>query len=124
MSTNGITVAVKTKYLLQQSKPDEDQFAFAYHITIHNQSDSPAQLLGRHWIITDANEAKQEVRGAGVVGEQPLIAPGESYQYSSGVILDTPIGTMQGCYKMRDDAGCEFDADIKPFLLSTPHAVN
>ena len=124
MSANGITVAVKTKYLLQQSKPDEDQFAFAYHITIHNQSDSPTQLLGRHWIITDANEAKQEVRGAGVVGEQPLIAPGECYQYTRGVILDTPIGTMQGCYKMRDDAGCEFDADIKPFLLSTPHAVN
>ncbi|MDC1210705.1 Co2+/Mg2+ efflux protein ApaG [Porticoccaceae bacterium] len=124
MSANGITVAVKTKYLLQQSKPDEDQFAFAYHITIHNQSDSPTKLLGRHWIITDANEAKQEVRGAGVVGEQPLIAPGESYQYSSGVVLDTPIGTMQGSYKMRNDAGREFDAAIAPFLLSTPHAVN
>ena len=124
MSLEAITVKVKTEYLPQQSKPDQAQFAFAYHITIHNQSDIPAQLLGRHWIITDANETKQEVRGAGVVGEQPLISPGQSYKYSSGVMLDTPIGTMQGCYKMCDDGGCEFDATIEPFLLSTPHAVN
>jgi|TARA_B110000977_G_scaffold31649_1_gene41934 ApaG protein len=124
MSVDAITVEVKTEYLLQQSKPDEAKFAFAYHITIHNQSEIPAQLLGRHWIITDANEAKQEVRGAGVIGEQPFIAPGQSYKYSSGVMLDTPIGTMEGCYKMRDDDGCEFDATIEPFLLSTPHAVN
>jgi ApaG protein len=124
MNVDAITVKVKTEYLLQQSKPDEAQFAFAYHITIHNQSDIAAQLLGRHWIITDANESKQEVRGAGVVGEQPMIGPGQSYKYSSGVMLDTPIGTMQGCYKMRDDEGCEFDATIEPFLLSTPPAVN
>jgi len=124
MSLEAITVKVKTEYLPQQSKPDQAQFAFAYHITIHNQSDIPAQLLGRHWIITDANDAKQEVRGAGVVGEQPLISPGQSYKYSSGVMLDTSIGTMQGCYKMRDDEGGEFDATIEPFLLSTPHAVN
>jgi ApaG protein len=124
MSLEAITVKVKTEYLPQKSKPDQAQFAFAYHITIHNQSDIPAQLLGRHWIITDANDAKQEVRGAGVVGEQPLISPGQSYKYSSGVMLDTPIGTMQGCYKMRDDEGGEFDATIEPFLLSTPHAVN
>ena len=124
MSLEAITVKVKTEYLPQQSKPDQAQFAFAYHITIHNQSDIPAQLLGRHWIITDANDAKQEVRGAGVVGEQPLISPGQSYKYSSGVMLDTPIGTMQGCYKMRVDEGGEFDATIEPFLLSTPHAVN
>jgi ApaG protein len=124
MSVEAITVSVKTEYLLQQSKPDEAKFAFAYHITIHNQSDIPAQLLGRHWIITDANEAKQEVRGAGVIGEQPLIAPGQSYKYSSGVMLDTPIGTMEGSYNMRDDKGCEFDATIEPFLLSIPHAVN
>lgn len=124
MSVDAITVEVKTEYLLQQSKPDEAKFAFAYHITIHNQSEIPAQLLGRHWIITDANEAKQEVRGAGVIGEQPFIAPGQSYKYSSGVMLDTPIGTMEGCYNMRDDKGCEFDATIEPFLLSIPHAVN
>ena len=124
MSVDAITVEVKTEYLLQQSKPDEAKFAFAYHITIHNQSEIPAQLLGRHWIITDANEAKQEVRGAGVIGEQPFIAPGQSYKYSSGVMLDTPIGTMEGSYNMRDDKGCEFDATIKPFLLSIPHAVN
>jgi len=124
MSVEAITVSVKTEYLLQQSKPDEAKFAFAYHITIHNQSDIRAQLLGRHWIITDANEAKQEVRGAGVIGEQPLIAPGQSYKYSSGVMLDTPIGTMEGSYNMRDDKGCEFDATIEPFLLSIPHAVN
>ena len=124
MSVDAITVEVKTEYLLQQSKPDEAKFAFAYHITIHNQSEIPAQLLGRHWIITDANEAKQEVRGAGVIGEQPFIAPGQSYKYSSGVMLDTPIGTMEGSYNMRDDKGCEFDATIEPFLLSIPHAVN
>ena len=124
MTAEHITVSVKTEYLSQQSKPDQDRFAFAYHITIHNQSNAPTKLLGRHWIITDANESKQEVRGIGVVGEQPVISAGESYQYSSGIVLETPIGTMHGCYKMLNEQGLEFEAPIKPFLLSTPHAVN
>jgi ApaG protein len=124
MSSQPITVDVTTEYLRQQSKPDEDRFAFAYHITIHNQSQVAAKLMSRHWVITDGNEAQQEVRGAGVIGEQPTISPGQSYQYSSGVILDTPIGTMHGSYTMLGDDGNEFDAPIKPFLLAIPHAVN
>ena len=119
-----IRVSVKTEYLPSESDEDNNRFVFAYTITVENHGSESAKLLSRHWIITDANEAKQEVRGAGVIGEQPFIAPGQSYKYSSGVMLDTPIGTMEGCYKMRDDDGCEFDATIEPFLLSTPHAVN
>jgi len=124
MNAEPIKVDVIAEYLSRQSRPDQGQYAFAYHITIQNQSDIPAKLLSRHWVITDGNESQQEVRGMGVIGEQPVIAAGESYQYSSGVVLDTPIGTMHGSYKMVDDYGHEFDAPIKPFLLSTPHAVN
>ena len=89
-----------------------------------HQGTGPAQLLSRHWIIVDANQERQEVRGDGVIGEQPLIEAGESYQYTSGVMLDTPIGTMQGSYQLVDDQGEHFEAQIKPFLLSTPHAVH
>jgi ApaG protein len=124
MIDQAITVSVDTEYLGQQAAPDEHRFAFAYHITIHNQSAEPAQLLARHWIITDSNEVEQVVRGMGVIGQQPLIGAGQSYQYSSGVVLDTPIGTMQGHYKMIDQQGESFEVPIKPFLLSTPNTVN
>ncbi len=123
-STQPIQVSVETEYLSGQSQPEEERFAFAYHITIENQGTGPAQLLSRHWIIVDANQERQEVRGDGVIGEQPLIEAGESYQYTSGVMLDTPIGTMQGSYQLVDDQGEHFEAQIKPFLLSTPHAVH
>ena len=124
MTERAITVSVNTEYLGQQSAPDDGRFAFAYHITIHNQSIESAQLLGRHWIITDSNQSAKEVRGMGVIGEQPLIGAGQSYQYTSGVVLDTPIGTMQGHYTMLDHQGQSFNVPIKPFLLSTPNTVN
>ena len=124
MTDQPIIVTIDTEYLSQESAPDKNYFVFAYQITIHNQSTAPAQLLGRHWIVTDSNEVKKVFRGMGVVGKQPLIGAGQSYQYSSGIVLDTPIGTMQGHYTMRDQQGQSFDVPIKPFLLSTPNAVN
>ena len=123
-STQPIKVTVETEYLLSQSQPEQDRFAFAYHITIQNLGPGAAQLLSRHWIIVDGNQERQEVRGDGVVGQQPLIPAGESYRYSSGVILDTPIGTMQGSYQLIDDKGEAFEAPIEPFLLSTPNSVH
>jgi|TARA_B110000977_G_scaffold36357_1_gene48773 ApaG protein len=125
-STNDpqITVSVTTEYLSMQSQPEDNRFAFAYHIRIENNGDEAAQLLRRHWIIVDANEERQEVRGEGVIGEQPLIQPGAVYQYSSGVVIETPVGTMQGSYHLVDLSGLAFDAPIEPFLLSTPLAVH
>lgn len=119
-----ITVKVDTEYLSQESEPENKRFVFAYQITIQNQGEAAAQLLGRHWIVTDANETKKVYRGMGVVGKQPLIGAGQSYQYSSGIVLDTPIGTMHGHYTMLDQQGQSFDVPIKPFLLSTPNTVN
>jgi len=119
-----IQVSVTTEYLAGQSQPEESRYAFAYHITIENCGSVPAQLLSRHWVIVDANQERQEVRGAGVIGEQPHIAPGDSFTYSSGVVLDTPVGTMQGSYQLVAENGAAFDAPIEPFLLSTPNAVH
>lgn len=117
-------ITVVTEYLPHQSKPGNQQYAFAYHISIANLGDEAAQLISRHWIITDGNESRQEVEGAGVVGEQPMISPGETYQYSSGVILETQVGTMSGTYHMVGASGTAFDAPIPVFLLATPHAVH
>lgn len=119
-----IQVSVVTEYIQQQSQPEQNRFAFAYHITIENQGNEPAKLLGRHWIIIDANQERKEVRGMGVIGEQPTIEPGACYKYTSGVVLKTPIGTMEGCYQLLNDNGDPFDAPIAPFLLSTPNAVH
>lgn len=124
MTGQPIIVTVESEYLSQQSEPDNSRFAFAYHITIHNLSAIQAQLLSRHWIITDSNEVKKVVRGMGVIGKQPLIEAGQAYHYSSAVVLDTPIGTMQGHYTMVDPLGEPFDVTIKPFLLATPNTVN
>jgi ApaG protein len=124
MMDQPITVKVDTEYLSQESEPENKRFVFAYQITIQNQGEAVAQLLGRHWIVTDANETKKIYRGMGVVGKQPLIGAGQSYQYSSGIVLDTPIGTMHGHYTMLDQQGQSFDVPIKPFLLSTPNTVN
>ena len=115
-----IRIAVETSYLEEQSEPKEGRYVFAYTITIRNEGDAAAKLLTRHWIITDANGKVQEMRGEGVVGEQPYLKPGQGFRYSSGAVLETPVGTMQGAYTMVDDAGARFDAPIPPFRLAMP----
>jgi ApaG protein len=115
-----IRIHVATQYVDDQSEPDIDRYVFAYTITIENLSDVPAQLLSRHWVITDANGKVQEVSGDGVVGEQPKLDPGETYRYSSGAVLETPVGAMQGSYRMHADDGGDFDAPIPPFTLAVP----
>jgi ApaG protein len=115
-----IKVEVSTDYVDDQSKPDEDRYVFAYTITIRNEGPIAAKLLNRHWIITDSNGKVQEVRGSGVVGEQPHLEPGEGFRYSSGAILETPVGSMQGSYEMVADDGERFLAQIAPFRLAMP----
>ncbi len=115
-----ISIHVATQYVDDQSEPDIDRYVFAYTITIENLSEFPAQLLSRHWVITDANGKVQEVSGDGVVGEQPRLAPGETYRYSSGAVLETPVGAMQGRYLMQADDGFDFYAPIPPFTLAVP----
>ena len=122
--TDGIRVRVQSHYQADQSSPREDRYVFTYTITISNEGVRPAQLRTRHWIITDGRGSVEEVRGDGVVGEQPRLAPGQSFQYTSGCELSTPIGTMHGTYRMwRDDGAC-FDAVIAPFSLTQPGALN
>lgn len=115
-----IRIDVETRYLLEQSDPREHRYVFAYTITIRNEGGLPATLLTRHWIITDANGAVKEVRGDGVVGEQPRLEPGQGFRYSSGAVLETPVGTMQGSYQMIDGEGRHFEAPIPPFRLAMP----
>jgi len=115
-----IRIQVVTSYIDEQSEPDAGRYVFAYTITISNDGDVPAQLISRHWIITDANGKVQEVSGDGVVGEQPRLEPGEEFRYSSGAVLETPVGAMQGLYRMRADNGVRFDAPIAPFTLAVP----
>lgn len=115
-----ISIRVATNYVDDQSEPDSDRYVFAYTITIKNLSNIPAQLISRHWVITDANGKVQEVSGDGVVGEQPKLSPGETFRYSSGAILETPVGAMQGSYRMQADDGAGFDAPIPPFTLAVP----
>jgi len=119
-----IRVRVETSYLAEQSDPGGERYVFSYTITIQNDGSEPAKLLRRHWIITDANGKVQEVRGDGVVGEQPHLAPGQGFRYSSGAILETPVGTMQGSYQMVTDQGHSFDAPIAPFRLAMPGILN
>jgi ApaG protein len=118
--TDGIRVRVQSHYLADQSSPPDDRYVFAYTITISNEGTSTAQLRTRHWIITDGRGTVEEVRGDGVVGEQPRLSPGQSFQYTSGCVLRTPIGTMQGTYRMWKDDGSYFDAQIAPFSLASP----
>jgi ApaG protein len=115
-----IKIQVATSYVDDESEPDSDRYVFAYTITISNGGDIAAQLISRHWIITDANGKVQEVNGDGVVGEQPLLNPGEEFRYSSGAVLETPVGAMQGLYRMEADGGVGFDALIAPFTLAVP----
>ena len=124
LSLYNIIVSVDTTYLESQSSSDDDRYVFAYTVTIQNNGEVPAKLLTRHWIITDSNGKTQEVRGDGVVGEQPHLKPGEGFQYTSGTMLETPVGTMHGSYQMQADDGTEFDAEIELFTLSAPRVLH
>ena len=127
MSESGkyeITVVPKATYVADQSDPSKDQYVFAYTITISNTGSVPAQLISRHWIITDANGKVLEVKGLGVVGQQPLLKPGESFEYTSGTHLETAVGTMHGTYQMIAEDGRQFDAPIPSFTLSVPRILH
>ncbi len=117
---NKIRVDVETSYVDEQSDPNDRRYVFSYTITIRNEGDVAARLLTRHWIITDANGKVQEAHGDGVVGEQPHLKPGQGFRYSSGAVLETPVGAMQGTYEMIDDDGQRFKAPIRPFRLAMP----
>ena len=117
-------VDVETNYIPEQSDPDHDRYVFSYTITIRNEGTVPAKLLSRHWIITNADGKVEEVKGEGVVGEQPHLKPGDGFRYTSGTVLETPVGSMQGSYQMIADDGVEFEAEIKPFTLATPNTLH
>lgn len=121
---HAIEVIVQTRFLPEQSTPEDGRFVFAYTIQIHNRGNMPARLISRHWLITDDNGKIQEVRGDGVVGEQPWLRPGEDFEYTSGAVLETALGTMQGSYQMLADDGTRFDASIAPFTLSIPRTLH
>jgi ApaG protein len=123
-SLNNIKVNVETRYLEEQSNPDDNYYVFAYTITIRNRGKQQAQLLTRHWVITDSNHKVQEVRGDGVVGEQPVLDPGEQFVYTSGTMIETSVGTMKGSYQMQAQDGSRFDATIDEFVLSTPRVLH
>ncbi len=115
-----IHVDVSTQYIEAQSDPSSDHYVFAYTITVRNDGRMAARLMTRHWVITDANGRVEEVRGKGVVGESPYIKPGEGFRYTSGAVLATPVGSMEGSYQMIADDGHGFDAPIAPFTLARP----
>ena len=121
---HSIEVSVRTVYVSAQSSPENNRYVFAYTITITNSGTVPSKLLTRHWIITDANEKIQEVRGEGVVGDQPYLVPGMSFEYTSGTILETSVGVMRGTYQMVADDGTRFDAEIPAFTLSVPRTLH
>lgn len=115
-----INVEVETSYLPDQSDPDDGRYAFSYTITVRNDGDEAARLMQRHWLITDANGKTEEVHGDGVLGQQPHLKPGQGFRYSSGTVLETPVGAMEGRYEMVGDDGTRFDAPIPVFRLSMP----
>jgi len=122
--TQQINVGVETTYIDDQSNPDDNRYVFAYTITISNIGKVPAKLLNRHWVITDANGKIQEVRGEGVVGEQPHLQPGEEFRYTSGTVIETPVGAMEGEYEMITDEGSSFLAPIERFSLAIPRTLH
>ena len=122
--TYDIRITAEARYIPEQSMPEEERYVFGYTITIHNRSHITVQLLSRHWRITDGNGKVEEVRGAGVVGQQPHIKPEQGFRYSSGAMLDTPVGTMEGSYQMLAEDGTHFDAEIPRFSLRMPHALH
>lgn len=119
-----ITVHTRAQYLEEQSRPEQDHYVFAYTITLTNTGTIPAQLISRHWLITDSHHHVEEVRGLGVVGQQPLLKPGESYEYTSGSTLSTAVGTMRGSYQMVAEDGTRFEAPIPEFTLSVPRILH
>jgi ApaG protein len=119
-----VDVSVVTRFLAEQSQPDQKRFAFAYTITVHNNGELPAQLLSRHWVITDGDGNVEEIHGEGVVGQQPLIKAGQSHTYSSGTVMATLVGNMQGSYQMLAEDGKRFDANIAPFRLAVPGSLH
>ena len=121
---NKILVKATPHFIEAQSSPENSRYVFAYTITITNEGTVPAKLLNRHWLITDSNGKIQEVRGDGVIGEQPYLKPGEMFRYTSGAVLETPVGTMQGQYTMRSDEGDNFNAQIPQFTLSIPRTLH
>lgn len=123
-SRYNIDVSVATRYLPEQSQPEQNRFAFAYTVTVNNKGELPAKLLSRHWVITDGDGRVQEVRGAGVIGQQPLIEAGASHTYSSGTVMTTRVGIMQGSYQMLAEDGKRFDALIAPFRLAVPGSLH
>jgi ApaG protein len=123
-TTQGIKISVTTTYVAAQSSPTAHRYVFAYTVRIANTGDQPAQLKSRHWIITDGNNRVEEVRGPGVVGQQPHLRPGEHFEYTSGCVLSTPRGTMHGTYQMVRPDGSGFDATIAPFSLNLPYSLN
>lgn len=119
-----IDVEVETQYLPSESAPDDGRYVFAYTVTLHNIGTVPARLLSRHWLITDEDGAVKEVRGAGVVGEQPYLRPGEAFRYTSGTQLGSAVGSMRGSYEMVADDGTHFNAEIDPFFLAAPRTLH
>jgi len=119
-----LEIQIATQFLDEESAPEDDRYVFAYTIRIRNLGRLPAQLVARHWVITDANGRVEEVRGEGVVGEQPRLEPGEQFTYTSGATLPTAVGTMEGSYDMRGDDGTRFDAPIPPFTLAAPRTLH
>lgn len=119
-----IKVVAKSQYLLKESDPSVNRYVFSYTIQIYNHGEQKAQVLSRHWIITDANGSVEEVRGEGVVGEQPVIEPGQYFEYTSFAILKTPVGSMHGNYQLVDSDNIEFEAPISPFRLAIPQILN
>ena len=119
-----ISIITRTAYLADQSDPSRNQYVFAYTITVTNAGTVAAQLVSRHWIITDSDHHVQEVKGAGVVGQQPLLRPGETFEYTSGANLTTPVGTMRGSYQMIAEDGHAFEAEIPMFTLPVPRVLH
>ena len=118
------SVAVEPHFVADQSNPAKQQFVFAYKVRITNTGERPAQVISRHWVITDGDQAEQEVRGLGVVGQQPLLAPGETFEYTSGCPLKTPVGTMRGSYHCVGENGVPFEVDIPEFVLAMPRTLH
>jgi ApaG protein len=124
MPTYQFSVSVRPQFVPEHSRPDEDKFLFAYTVTIRNTGDVAAQLISRHWIITDAHNKVEEVQGLGVVGEQPMLQPGEAFEYTSGCPIATPVGSMRGSYQCVAADGTRFEAPIPEFLLSMPRTLH
>ena len=123
-TTRGVRVQVRSVFVPERSSPEQGQWFFAYQIVITNSNAEQVQLLTRHWIITDGNGSEEEVKGPGVVGEQPRLNPGEAFRYTSGAVLETAVGTMEGHYEFRGDDGDLFKVAIPPFSLAVPNAVH